>query len=131
MARFLIGSPLISLPHAAIGTHSMLQILRGLAADRQRLSDAALFSQQAPRLLAALSELRRQLKAKKHRQLLQKEPQLMKQLSQLTAVSLEHLSTQLDNADVCQMVTVGADTLGWLCQLVNERRRCSCLSLNP
>lgn len=112
--------------HASISTERMVEILRELAAQQERLSTCtpASFDQQVPRLNAAIAHLDEhffQQPPQKLKKLLQ-EPMLLKHLMQLAAASLAQLSVQLDsNVQLTKTVATLCNTLERAISGVQER----------
>lgn len=118
--------PLIALlPVPEVRFERMKQILAQLSAQQERLgSDLAFFTAHATDIQSALDHLadigfNRQQKCQ---QLLQQEPQLLRQLVLITTGALRQLAAQLDaEVEVCRTAARLADTLSWMVPMCKGR----------
>lgn len=110
-----------------VSFEGMKQILSELSAPQQlhRLAtDASFLRQQAGNIHSAVTHLQNICfnRPQECRQLLEKEPQLLKQLLTLTTAALQQLAAQGDNeVEVSRTAAVLADTLAWMLGMVRDR----------
>lgn len=115
--------PLLEVP--SISLQRMKQILAQLSAQQQRLgTDLAYFTANATNIQSMLDRLaiicfNRQQECK---QLLQREPQLLQQLVQVTAAVLQQLAAQQStHVEVCRAAARLCDTLAWMVPMTKGR----------
>lgn len=117
---------LLSTPPRMVSTPGMLQTLRELAQQQERLStDAAFFKQQADKLRSAATYLEDTFskKPQQTRKLLQKEPALLQQVLQLVAALFAQMAAQLDDNPAIVVTVAGTvEKLVWLLQFVCRRK---------
>lgn len=111
--------PMVSLPaRDIISLQRMKQILAQLSSQQQRLAtDAAFLRQQSGGIHSVVGHLRDHYMSHqaKSKQLLQRDPQLLKQLAQITTAALQQLATQRDTEiEVSRAVAMLGDVLSWL-----------------
>ena len=109
----------------SISSQRMKDILAELSAQQQRLAtDLPFFRSRATDIQSAVTHLADRCFTRKQecRQLLQREPQLLRQLVLVTAAALRQLTAQLGrDADVNRTVGALADTLAWVVPTIRER----------
>lgn len=122
-----IQLPMLANQARTISSQRMKQIMSALSApdQRQRLAtDASFVRQQAAHVHDVTAHLRTLYfgKPQECRRLLEKEPQLLKQLVALATAALQQLAAQRDSeVEVSKTAALLADTLGWMLAMVRGR----------
>lgn len=124
MAERDVLLPMVAIQPTPISSERMKQVFSHLSARSQRLAtDLPFFKQNAGALINACAHLAR-LGGNQQtcRQLLEKEPQLLRQLVALTTAALQQLAAHLDREiEVCRATAILADKLGWLLSAARVR----------